>query len=89
MKTKIQSSLEIPQDVLHGAEVGLPRVMHVKTDLLNGIGNIWAGESEILEGPSYAVIMGGVRHGGPINGELGVSIHMGAARLVVTHTSTV
>ena len=89
MKTKIQSSMEIPQDVLHGAKVGLPQVIHVKTDLLNGIGNIWAGESEILEGPSYAVIMGGVRHGGPINGELGVSIHMGAARLVVTHTSTV
>ena len=89
MKTKIQSSLEIPQDVLQSTDVGLPRVMHVKTDLLNGIGNIWAGESEILEGPSYAAIMGGVRHGGPINGELGVSIHMGAARLVVTHTSTV
>ena len=50
---------------------------------------IRANESEILEGPSYAAIMGGVRHRGPISGELGVSIHRGAAWLVVTHTSTV
>ena len=61
----VNSSLEILQDALHGAEVRLPRVMHVKTDLLNGISNIRASESEILEGPSYAAIMGGVRHRGP------------------------
>lgn len=89
MKTKIQSALEIPQDELHGAEVRLPWVMHVKTNLLNGIGNIRTGESEILEGPSYAAIMDRVRYGGPISGELGVSIHRGAARLALTHTSTV
>jgi len=85
----VNSALEILQDALHGAEVRLPRVMHVKTDLPNGISNIRASESEILEGPSYAAIMGGVRHRGPISGELGVSIHRGAAWLVVTHTSTV
>ena len=85
----VNSALEILQDALHGTEVRLPCVMHVKIDLLNGISNIQVSESEILEGPSYAAIMGGVRHRGPISGELGVSIHRGAAWLVVTHTSTV
>jgi len=63
--------------------------MHVKTDLLNGICIIWAGECEILKSSSYIAIMGGVGHRGPISGELGVSILWGAARLAVTYTCTV
>jgi len=61
----------------------------VTIDLLYGIGNIQASESEILKDPNYAAIMGGVRHQGPISCELRVSIHRNATRLAVTHTSTV
>ena len=89
VKTKVQSALDIPLDVLHSTEVRLPWVVHVKVDLLNSICNIQASEGEVLKSSSYTAVMGGVSHRSPISRELGVSIHRGAARLAVTHTSTV
>jgi hypothetical protein len=42
------------QNVLHGSEVGLPSIMHMKADLLDGVGDIGAGERQVLEAPSEA-----------------------------------
>jgi len=38
----------------------LPGIMHVKTDLLNCIRDIWPGESKILEGTSKTAKIGGI-----------------------------
>ena len=88
MKTKIQSTLNIAQDALHGGEVWLSRVMHVKTDLLDGVGNIRTREGEVLKGASNAAIVCRVGGSDTISGELGVSIHRGTAGLAVEHTNT-
>jgi hypothetical protein len=34
--------------------VGLPGIMHVKTYLLDGVGDVGAGERQVLEGSSEA-----------------------------------
>jgi hypothetical protein len=35
--------------------VGLLRIMHVEADLLEGVGDVEAGEHQVLEGPSEAL----------------------------------
>jgi hypothetical protein len=40
------------QSALHGGEVGLPWIMHVEADLLDGVGDVEAGERQVLEGPA-------------------------------------
>jgi hypothetical protein len=42
------------QDTLHRSEVRLLGIMHMKTNLLDDIGNVWVGERKVLEGPSEA-----------------------------------
>jgi hypothetical protein len=37
LKTKIQSALKVAQNALQVSHVWLPRIMHVKTDLLNHV----------------------------------------------------
>jgi hypothetical protein len=37
------------QSVLHGSEVGLPWIMHVESDLLDGVGDARVGERQVLE----------------------------------------
>jgi hypothetical protein len=39
---------------LHDGEVGLPWIMHVEADLLDDVGDVRAGEYQVLEGPSEA-----------------------------------
>jgi len=62
MKTKIHGTLHIAQDVLHGSEVWLSRIMHVKTDMLNNISNVRAREGEILQGVGNATKLCDIRH---------------------------
>jgi hypothetical protein len=40
--------------VLHGGEVRLMWIMHVQADLLDGVGELGAGERQVLEDPSEA-----------------------------------
>jgi hypothetical protein len=51
-ETQIKSALEIAQDALQCHQVRFPGNMHVKTDLLDSISNIWPGESQVLQGTS-------------------------------------
>jgi hypothetical protein len=62
MKTKIHDTLHIAQDVLHGGEVWLSRIMHAKTDLLNSISNAKTREGEILQGIGNAAKLCGIKH---------------------------
>jgi hypothetical protein len=43
-----QRALDIAQDALNGRQVLFARVMHVKTYLLNGIGDVRVREGEVL-----------------------------------------
>jgi hypothetical protein len=36
--------------VLHDGEVGLPWIMHVEADLLDGVGDVEMGGRQVLEG---------------------------------------
>jgi hypothetical protein len=45
----VQSATNIAENALQCDEVGLSRIMHVKTDLLHIIGYIWPGEGEVLQ----------------------------------------
>jgi hypothetical protein len=48
MKAQVKSATDITKDPLQGCKMRLARIMHVKTHLLNGIGNIWPSEGEVL-----------------------------------------
>jgi hypothetical protein len=65
-----------------------PGIMHVQADLLNCIGDIWPGEGEVQKSSSKTAVLAGIRNRGTISRELRVSIHRSAARLAVTHTSS-
>jgi hypothetical protein len=43
--------------VFHGGEVGLLGIMHMKTDLLDDVGDVGAGERQVLEGPDEALVL--------------------------------
>jgi hypothetical protein len=40
------------QSALHDVEVGLPGIMYVEADLLDGVGDVGASEHQVLEGPA-------------------------------------
>jgi hypothetical protein len=64
------------QNVLHGSEVGLPSIMHVKADLLDGVGDIGAGERQVLEAPSEAPEMNQISNKRPaLGGDLRLCVH--------------
>jgi hypothetical protein len=54
VEAEVQGALQIAQDALHHGEVRLPRNMHMKANLLDSVGDVGAGEREILEGPDEA-----------------------------------
>jgi hypothetical protein len=65
----------------------LPRVMHVKTYLLNSICNIWTSESKILKSSCEAAKIWGVGYGITSGRELRIHINWSSTRLTVTHPS--
>jgi len=50
----VQSTTDVPEYALQSYQMRLPRIMHIEADLLNGIGNIWSGQSQIMESTSKA-----------------------------------
>jgi hypothetical protein len=64
------------QSALHGGEVGLPWIMHVEADLLDGVGDVGAGERQVLEGPGEAPKVSQIsnRRSG-LSGDLGMHVH--------------
>jgi hypothetical protein len=58
-----QRALDVAQDALNGHQVLFVWVVHVKTHLLNGIGNVRAREGEVLESPGETPVLSWVGHG--------------------------
>jgi hypothetical protein len=44
----VYSALEVAEEALESHEVGLPGVVHIETDMLHDIGDVWPGEGEVL-----------------------------------------
>ena len=68
--------------------VRLPGILHVKTDLLNGIGEIRPGEGEVLQGTGEAPVASRLGQGiTQISRQLGLSIDRSGAWLGISHPS--
>jgi hypothetical protein len=78
--------MKIAQDALHGRQVGLPRVMHVQTDLLHDISDIGPCECQVLEGSDNASELRGVRNRRlRVVSQLRLEVDWSHTRLVVRH----
>ena len=49
-QAEANSATDVAEETLQCSKMRLPEIMHVKTDLLNGIGEIRPGESQVLQG---------------------------------------
>jgi hypothetical protein len=85
----MKSATDIAEDTLEGNEMGFPRVMHVKANLLDCIGDIRPGESEILESPRKASEIYRIIHRITNSSrQFGVEIHRCGAWFASSHPST-
>jgi hypothetical protein len=89
VEAKVQGASQIAQDALHRGEVKLPGIMHMKTNLLDGVGDVGAGERQVLEGHGEAPELSRIsnRRSGS-GGDLGLRVHRRRDQLVVHHAST-
>jgi hypothetical protein len=51
---------EVAEEALESSGVRLSGIMHVKTDLLNGVGDVRPGEGEVLKGTSKTPVSSGI-----------------------------
>jgi hypothetical protein len=47
-QAKVNSAPDIVKEALQRSKVWLPWIMHMEADLLDSLGDIWPGESEVL-----------------------------------------
>src|SRR5690349_7195338 len=88
-KTQVKSATNIAQNPLESSHVRLPGIMHVKTNLLNSIGNIWPSEGQILQSTGKTAVIRSIRNRRSITGKLRISINWCGTRVAVSHASTV
>jgi hypothetical protein len=63
--------------------------MHVEADLLDSVGDVGAGERQVLEGPSEAPEVSRISNRRPgLGGDLGQLVHRWWNRLAVHHASS-
>jgi hypothetical protein len=63
--------------------------MHVQADLMNGIGDVRAGERQILESTHQAPISGWISDGGTSSTKLGLCVNQSGACIALSHSCTV
>jgi hypothetical protein len=61
------SAAEVAEETLEDSKVGLPRIMHMKAQLLNRISDVRSSEGEVLESTSKTTVRGGIRHRVPLS----------------------
>jgi hypothetical protein len=75
--------------VLHGDEVGLLWIMHVEANLVDGIGDVGAGECHVLEGPGEAPEVSQISNRRPkLGGDLGLHVHQCQNQFAVHHANS-
>jgi hypothetical protein len=64
----------------------LVRVVHEETHLLNGVGEVWTSQREVLESTSEAAVLGSILHRSAVRSrELGASVHRSRCRVTLGH----
>jgi hypothetical protein len=77
VEAEVQGDSQIAHDTLHHDEVRLSGIMHMETDLLDGISDVGVGEHQVLEGPSEALELSRINNRRPESGgDLGLRVHM-------------
>jgi hypothetical protein len=85
-----QRTLDVAQDALNGRQALFARVVHVKTHLLNGVGDVRTREGEVLESPGETPVLSRVDHGrAGRSGELGRCVARCRGRLAGSHAGIV
>ena len=62
-KTMMESTFEVSKNAFNKLEVRLLRIMHMKTNLLNGIGYFGTSESGVLESSRETPVERGIGDG--------------------------
>jgi hypothetical protein len=84
----VEGVLGVSEDVLHGREMRLMRIVHMEAHLLGRVGNIKPGEGEVLENLGQAAVGSWVTNKGHhVGGDLVLSVNRRGAGLVVGHAS--
>jgi hypothetical protein len=69
--------------------MGLPWIMHVEADLLDDVGEVGAGERQVLEGSGEAPEVSQISNRRPrLSGDLGLCVHRCQNRLAVHHVNS-
>jgi hypothetical protein len=85
-QAKVRRPTKIAQDALHDRQVGLPRVVHVQTDLLHGISDVEPCERQVLEGSDNTPKLRDVRNRRPrVVSQLRLEVDWSRTRLAVHH----
>ena len=85
----VDGAAKIPKNALCGGEVWLLRIVHMETNLLYSLGNIWVSEGEVLQGTNQTAVLSGVADRcTDCGGDLGMSVDGGTAWLAVGHASS-
>lgn len=80
------SALDKVQDPLESHQLGLPRIMHMKTDPLNDISVVRFGEGQVLQSVSEASEVSSVGHlRAGVGRKLSLEIDRCSARLATCH----
>ena len=87
-QAEANSAMDVAEETLQCSKVRLSGIMHVKTDLLNGIGEIRPGEGEVLQGTGEAAVGSRISHGNTqISRQLRLSFERSGAWLAISHPS--
>ena len=85
-QAEANSATDIPEETLQRSKVRLPGIMHVKTDLLNGIGEIRPGEGQVLQGTGETPVGSRISHGIiQISRQLRLSVDRSGTWLAISH----
>jgi hypothetical protein len=88
VEAEVQRASQIAQDTLHHGEVRLPRIMRMKTNLLDGICDVGASEHQVFEGPDETPEQSRINNRRPESGgDLGLRVHEHRDWLTVHHAS--
>lgn len=81
----VDGALEVAKNALVEIGVQLAWIIHMKTSLLHGIGDVRTCERQVLKGASDAPVIGGIGHRFVGGGELGAGVYWRATRVAVCH----
>jgi hypothetical protein len=88
VEAEVQGPSQIAQDALHRGDVRFLGIMHMKANLLDGVGDVGVGERQVLEGPGEAPKLSRISSRRPgSGGDLGLRVHGRRDRLAVRHAS--